>query len=73
MINFNLDAYEQDPVAFHSVLFSVFKGQSEILEKAIVKEFYSLMGEHYQTTSDVFDFASQMNLAKKLFRVKMEQ
>ncbi len=64
IINFNLDAYEDDPVAFHKVLFSVFKDKTVILEKSIVKEFYELMNERFQSTF-AFDFAAQMKLAKE--------
>jgi hypothetical protein len=69
IINFNLDAYEDDPSAFHNVLSSVFKGKAEILEKSILKEFYESMNERFQSTFD-FDFVAQMDAAEKLFQSK---
>jgi hypothetical protein len=69
IINFSLDAYEDDPAAFHNVLFSVFNSKTEILEKAIVKEFYELMNDRFQQTF-VFDFATQMKVAKEKFTEK---
>lgn len=72
IINFNLDAYEDDPVAFHNVLFSVFQERSEVLEKAIIKELYGLIGEHFESPSD-FDYATQMDLAKELMKKKEEE
>jgi len=70
MVNFNLEAHEDDPIAFHNTLSSVFKAQAEILEKSIVKELYALMGERFQS-SPVFDFSNQMNFAKQLHRAKL--
>jgi hypothetical protein len=69
IINFNLDAYEDDPVAFHKQLLSVFKTRAVILEKAIVKELYALIGEPFENIFD-FDFATQIDRAKQLFKAK---
>ncbi len=72
IINFHLDAYEEDPRAFHKALSSVFKLQAEILEKSIVKELYSQMGEHFSESYGAsFDFASHMNFARQLFSAKV--
>ena len=72
IINFHLDVYEDDPFAFHKALTSVFRLQAEILEKSIVKELYSKMGERFETSS-VFDFATHMDFLKQLFRAKVVQ
>jgi hypothetical protein len=72
IINFNLDAYEDDPIGFHKLLVSVFKDRAVILEKAVVKEFYSLIGEPFETVFD-FDFATQLNRAKQVLKAKSEK
>ncbi|MDH2899691.1 MAG: hypothetical protein PXY39_01845 [archaeon] len=70
IINFNLDAYEDDPAALHKLLVSAFKDHAVILEKSIMKEFYSLIGEPFESAL-VFDFATQLNSAKQLFEAKL--
>jgi hypothetical protein len=72
IINFNLDAYEDDPEAFHKVLSTVFQSRAEVLEKAIIKELYGLMGQHFESPS-AFDFATQMNLANEHLSAKEVQ
>ncbi len=73
IINFNLESYEDDPVAFHNSLFSVFKEPAtQIMEKAIVKEVFGQMGEHFES-SGAFDFPTHMNFAKQLFRARVVQ
>jgi hypothetical protein len=69
IINFNLDTAEDDPKSFHVKLSSVFRHQAEILEKAIIKELYSRLGEVFHS-SESFDFATHMNFAKQLFSAK---
>jgi hypothetical protein len=69
IINFNLDAYEDDPAGFHRLMVSIFKDRAVILEKAVVKEFYALIGEPYETTFD-FDYAGQLKRAKQLLEAK---
>jgi hypothetical protein len=73
IVNFNLDAYDDNPVAFHKSLYSGFKSPAtEILEKSIIKELYGQMGERFEFTS-AFDFAATLNSAKDLFNIKKVQ
>jgi hypothetical protein len=72
IINFNLDTYEDDPVGFHKIMVKVFKDRAVILEKAIIKELYSLLGEPYESSFD-FDYAAQLNRAKQLLEAKNNQ
>lgn len=71
IINFGLDAYEDNPAAFHNSLHSLFKVPgTEILEKSIVKEIYAQMGERFNS-SESFDYVTQMNFAKKLYGARL--
>lgn len=73
IFNFKLNAYENDPIAFHNSLLGVFKETAtKLLEKAIIKELFAQMGQSFDSSSS-FDFATHMNFAKQLFVARMVQ
>ena len=70
IVNFSLDAYEDNPAAFHRNLYDLFKDPgTEVLEKSIIMELYSQLGDRFESHGN-FDYAAQMDFAKKIYLIK---
>ncbi len=73
MINFSLDELIDDLPAFHKTLHGLFGSPAtEILEREIVKQIFTMLGEAYVAPRS-FKFVSAVEQARKIFGSKAER